>query len=354
MRLRVHISTYTQFSLFEDLKTEWNPLLRRSYADSIFMTWEWCSTWWQAYQPGGLWVHAVQSERGELLAIIPLFIEQQRQERVARLIGCEDVTDYTDFIIDQDHVTPVFEALSDLLWKNQSLTFDRLELCNVPAHSLTYSHFAPFLKSKGFESAWVQNEVTPQIELNHDYEGYLEHNVDSKNRKEIKRKLRHAEGGEYDIRWYIVGAEHDLAQESLTFFDLMAKSNPSKAMFLSNPSHRQFFEKLISIMSEAGWLQLTFLQVDGVSCATYFSFDYNGRIWIYNSGLDPTKYSALSPGILLTQYLIQWAIEHHYTVFDFLRGNEEYKYRMGGKDKIIYKLRAHLNPTHETLEDVKL
>ncbi|MGV2434949.1 MAG UNVERIFIED_CONTAM: hypothetical protein LVT10_08765 [Anaerolineae bacterium] len=63
----MHISTYTQFSLFEDLKTEWNPLLRRSYADSIFMTWEWCSTWWQAYQPGGLWVHAVQSERGNCL-----------------------------------------------------------------------------------------------------------------------------------------------------------------------------------------------------------------------------------------------------------------------------------------------
>jgi len=349
----VHISTYNQFSLFDDLKTEWNELLRRSYADSIFMTWEWCSTWWQAYQPGELWVHTIQSEQGDLIGIIPLFIEQQGQERVARLIGCEDVTDYTDFIVDQNHVNLVFDAMSDFLRSQQSLAFDRLELCNIPSHSLTYTQFAPYLQAKGFQSEWIQNEVTPQIELDTDYEAYLEHKVDSKNRKEIKRKLRHAEGGEYDIRWYIVGAEHDLSKESATFFELMAKSTPSKALFLTNPLHRQFFEKLIPIMAEVGWLQLSFLQVDGVPCATYFSFDYNRRVWIYNSGLDPTKYSALSPGILLTQYLIQWSIEHQYTVFDFLRGNEEYKYRMGGKDKIIYKLRAHLNPTLENPEDVK-
>ena len=106
--------------------------------------------------------------------------------------------------------------------------------------------------------------------------------------------------------------------------------------------------------AEAGWLQLTFLPVDGVHCASYFNFDYNRRVWVYNSGLDPSKYSALSPGILLTQYLIQWAIEHQYSVFDFLRGNEDYKYRMGGKDKIIYKLRTHLSTHNEALEDVEI
>lgn len=350
----MQITTYTQHLAFDELKPKWNELLKRSYADSVFMTWEWCSTWWNAYEPGDLWIHAIASEEGDLIGIAPFFIERQQEERIVHLIGCEDVTDYTDLIVDTRHINEVFTTLSAFLLSQQSLYFDRLELCNVPENSFTYLHFASSLQEQGFHVDWIQNEVTPQIELGNDYETYLERHVDSKNRKEIKRKLRHAESGEYDIDWYIVDQEHDLPNESQIFFDLMAKSTPSKAIFLANVAHRQFFEMMIPVMAEAGWLQLTFLKIEGVHCASYLNFDYNQRVWVYNSGLDPMKYSALSPGILLTQYLIQWAIDHRYSVFDFLRGNEEYKYRMGGKDKIIYKLRAHLTSHNEALEDTKI
>ena len=82
MRLRVQISTYTQITAFNELKSKWNELLKRSYADSVFMTWEWCSTWWQAYQPGELWIHTIVSEQGNLIGIAPFFIEQQQEERI--------------------------------------------------------------------------------------------------------------------------------------------------------------------------------------------------------------------------------------------------------------------------------
>jgi len=36
--------------------------------------------------------------------------------------------------------------------------------------------------------------------------------------------------------------------------------------------------------------------------------------------------------------LIQQAIEQQRAVFDFLRGNEDYKYRLGGKDTHVYRL----------------
>src|SRR5262245_43077359 len=30
-----------------DLRDEWTALLARSDADNVFLTWEWCSTWWR-------------------------------------------------------------------------------------------------------------------------------------------------------------------------------------------------------------------------------------------------------------------------------------------------------------------
>jgi CelD/BcsL family acetyltransferase involved in cellulose biosynthesis len=79
------------------------------------------------------------------------------------------------------------------------------------------------------------------------------------------------------------------------------------------------------------------LRVDGTPCASYLNFDYDKRIWVYNSGFS-YQYESLSTGIVLLVYLIEDAIARGYTVFDFLRGNETYKYRMGGVDAPLYQL----------------
>ena len=63
---------------------------------------------------------------------------------------------------------------------------------------------------------------------------------------------------------------------------------------------------------------------------------YKGRLLIYNSGYDPANYAELSPGIVLTSYIIEDAIKRSLKVFDFLQGNEVYKYRFGAIDTFVY------------------
>jgi len=87
---------------------------------------------------------------------------------------------------------------------------------------------------------------------------------------------------------------------------------------------------------------LTFLTVNGKPAATYLNFDYDNRILVYNSGLVPQTYAHLSPGIVLLAFNIQRAIDLGRREFDFLRGNEEYKYRMGGIDRPVMMLEAEL------------
>ena len=65
-------------------------------------------------------------------------------------------------------------------------------------------------------------------------------------------------------------------------------------------------------------------------------FDYNGCIYLYNSGYDP-QYVGLSAGLLSKVYAIQDSIEKGKKRFDFLKGAEPYKGHLGGKEVPLYR-----------------
>ena len=85
-----------------------------------------------------------------------------------------------------------------------------------------------------------------------------------------------------------------------------------------------------------GWLDLRFLMVGREKAAGYFNFVYNNRIWVYNSAR-ADKFDSLSPGIVLIGLLIEDAIDRGYSEFDLMRGDEDYKYQLGGQDRWVVK-----------------
>jgi hypothetical protein len=144
-------------------------------------------------------------------------------------VGCEDVTDYLDFIIDEDCTGPVYQAIATHLVENRD-NFDLLNLCNIPAASPSMDDFVNILKSEGFEVTVKQQDVCPVIELPDDFETYVS-NLDKKQRHEVRRKLRRAEGQRQmnALDWYIVDETHNLDEEIDKFLHLMAASHPEKA-----------------------------------------------------------------------------------------------------------------------------
>ncbi|HLU09815.1 MAG TPA: GNAT family N-acetyltransferase [Oceanobacillus sp.] len=339
------ITAHQQASVFDELQPEWNELLRRSTSDLLFLTWEWQSTWWNAYEAGDLWVLSCRTDDGRLIGIAPWFIQDNDGERVLRTIGCVDVTDYVDIIADRNCVEPVQFFLARFLAANRD-KFDRINLCNIPEDSPTYTQFPEKLRENDFHADTVLQEVCPVIHLPNDWEAYLGM-LDKKQRHEIRRKIRKAES-EAKLERYVVGEEHDFQAEAERFLSLMAASQPSKAEFLRDPNNLRFFKNILNITRETGWLRLSFLKCNDTHVAAYCDFDYNGHILVYNSGLLPESYAQLSPGIVLLAYNIKHAIETGHRVYDFLRGNETYKYRMGAEDTRVYKLVARARVSAKT------
>jgi CelD/BcsL family acetyltransferase involved in cellulose biosynthesis len=84
---------------------------------------------------------------------------------------------------------------------------------------------------------------------------------------------------------------------------------------------------------------LAFLTVGDIKAAGYLNFDYDGKIWVYNSGINP-MFENISPGWVLLSKIIQWSIEAGRTELDFMRGDETYKYNFGGIDKQVLRIQV--------------
>ena len=313
--------------------------MHRSTADTIFLTLEFQRTWWQCLGEGELLILAIRDD-AELVGIIPLFATINPQgQRALATVGCVEVADYLDFIVAQGREDAVYAALVDYLTSPDAPAWDLLDLCNIHQDSPTLNILPALAKARGWTVSTARDDVCPIVQLPGTWEEYLEM-LEGKQRREIRRKLRRA-GGETAQNWTIVGPEHDLETKVSEFLDLMAASTPDKADFLT-PRMRYFFHQLARVVYDAGWLQLVFLKIGERRAAAYFNFIYNNRVMVYNSGLDWQTFPKLGAGIILTAHCIRHAIENdRCEAFDFMQGDERYKYQFGGRDVEVRRLTIH-------------
>jgi CelD/BcsL family acetyltransferase involved in cellulose biosynthesis len=250
------------------------------------------------------------------------------------MVGCRDVSDYLDLIVERGQEDDVYRALLDYL-ESDAPDWDLLDLCNIPQDSLTFERLRALAEQRGYQTLVEVEDVCPIIDLPRTWEDYLMM-LDKKQRHEIRRKLRRADGG-VDTRFIVVGPDRDLQAEMETFIDLHQKSTPEKDEFM-DPQMQGFFFDVAQVLQDAGWLQLAFVEMDGVKAASLLNFDYGDAILVYNSGYDPAQFYHLSPGIVVTSRCIEHAVELGRARFDFLRGDEEYKYRFGAQDTEVRRL----------------
>ncbi|NDJ77864.1 MAG: GNAT family N-acetyltransferase [Chloroflexi bacterium] len=340
------VSLYKSEAVFSDLREEWNALLADSLADQIFLTFEWQTCWWSAYQPGDLWVVVVRDEETNRVdGVAPWFIRTEDDgEVIVRAIGCVDVTDYLEVIARQGQEPAVFAALADFLMDQMGPSgqqVDLVQLCNIPEESQTFALMPSTFERKGLAVEIELQEVCPVVRLPETWPDYVA-SLDKKDRHELRRKLRRAGNGNGGVDWYVVGPDHNLEEEMARFLELMAASSSEKAEFLQEPENVAFFRSVMPELAAQEWLQLAFLTVRNEPVAAYLNFEYANRVLVYNSGHNAADFGHLSPGIVLLGRLIEHAINNERAEFDFLRGDEPYKYQMGGQNRSVYQLKIRL------------
>ena len=299
----------------------WNRLVERCRAPVPFATWQFQTAWFRAFAPGSLHLLGVQDGAGEWVGLLPLYETPTPEGPVLRLVGGTDIADYLDLIAvagrEEEVWKAVLPALVDLSWQ-------AVDLRPVPAASPTSSLLESLAASAGLRYRVDVEERCPVIELADTWDAYLAR-LPGKDRHELRRKIRRAEAGRPRIEVARTADEMSALMDGFVALDRLSKVG--KAKFMDEPMEK-FFRELGYGLAEAGLAALWMLWLEDRPAAALFCLEQAGSVSLYNSGFDPEA-RAMSPGVVLIARTIEDAIARGYRRYDFLRGEESYKYGFG-------------------------
>ena len=306
---------------------EWERLLATNPTASAFSNRAVHEAWWIGYGAEATDISlAVYGAAGALHAYLPLML---RPDGV-RYLGATYHIDYATVLIDlsdTEIATAATEALiTHLFADTAALDLRRLRQADH-AHELLMSALA----SNGTRAATLSVEdPAPAIDLTNitTFDEHLER-IDKKDRHEIRRKVRRGEGAGVTI-----SAKTHAVDDLAEFIKLHRARWGHHGLFTEDEKGARDETFMRELFSRAPENLITIIVARnlefGAFAAGLFLRDATGiRYW--NAGGELAA-RALSPGILLFAHGLQIAISERKQTFDFLRGNESYKYEVGATD----------------------
>lgn len=316
---------------FSSAADRWEELIAASRRATIFDLPVWQRTWWEHFGSGKQErILAVCSDDRSIDLLAPLM---QKGDTVS-FLGGTDLVDYHDFICPSEPPEACIDAVLREISSDSSV--GRMLFESISEGSQTLEVLPEVARGLGWETAVQKEDVSPRLELAGDWDQYLS-GLRKKDRHELRRKLRRLEKSGQVSHVELSGSE-DVETGLSDFFRLHRMSMPDKEEFMT-PERERFFRDVAVKLAGRGITRLSFLELDGQKVATSLSFVLGDTRYLYNSGYDP-DYRREAVGLLNHAYTIQKSIEQGHAVFDFMRGDEPYKYHLGGVDRDIYRITA--------------
>jgi CelD/BcsL family acetyltransferase involved in cellulose biosynthesis len=335
---KILVTEYQDSSVFDTLAQKWNQLTTLCSTTTPFLTCQWQKIWWNYWNQGcRLRIITVSKENGRLCGIAPLYSDEKKGDQKLMLLGSTDLCDYLDCIVARGEEEHFYHTLLTYL-ESSATTQTIICLNSLQQHSPTLSFLKEMAECKGYTLNTNLEDKAPSLDLPLNFESYLR-GLTKKDRHEIRRKTRKAEK-RVKIAFRKIDHPSQVMQKMSFFLNLFRKSADKKNAFL-NRQRETFFLTIAQELSRMGWLELFTLSFDEKEVAYLLCFNYHDTLYLYNSAYDPT-YSTFSPGIVAITYCLKDAINRGIKRFDFLRGNESYKYHFGAQEHNLYTLTLRL------------
>lgn len=312
---------------FKNLQKDWDDLLLKSHG-SIFQSWKWLFTWWQYYEEGKYLSLLIFKEGNKLIGLAPFFISSTYLGLPLKkysFLGTGP-SDYGDFLVLPETRKEYFIVLEEFLKKDNAWDIVDLEQINENSPNLPY--LENLIKNIGGKKIFQEKSV--QLELPKNYEELLaglskkfSWNINYYNRR-LKR--------DYQFEIKKITKDDNIEKWMKTFFNLhqkrwLKKKTPTLLLI---PKFQKFHQEVAKFFSQDDCLELYFLILNEKIVASLYGFKSGNCFYNYLGGFDPA-FGRLSVATVLTSQIIKECIEENLDTFDFLRGEEEYKFKWGGK-----------------------
>jgi len=324
-------------------------LLERSAArQSVYLTWEYLSTWLEVYgNDCKLRVLTARDDNGQLLGIAPLVIGRGTtlsRSYLRRLtfmgIHGDAAAEFLDFIIEEGREEEVAAALYRTIAVDLRKEWDILELKQVPAKSPVLTKLLTILPQHGAVATRLEAVPSPFLPLPDTWEDLL-----SSKSKNFKKQFKN--------QWNRLHKRHEVvilrAGEDLCIneaFDILIRLNHHRwgdeGQAFQSKRFVEFYRKLATEFAEKDWLYFYLMRVDGYYVAARFDFVYGDKLWNFQGGWSH-DHKDLSLGRLFIGMSMQWCIAKGLKEYDFLAGDADYKRSWSSDSRTLLSVEA-LNP----------
>ena len=353
-------------------RAEWVRLLAQTPAATPFSRWTVHRAWWDAYGSTAHDEYLVvgPSDSAAIRAIVPLMHRHEVEpedlptatvlrphspicqpvpnEALAVMFGASYHADYATILAAEDDMGTATDAVARAL-ADSSAPHDGEQVWEVvdlrrlrevdPALPALEAAFGMTAEAQGWSVAREQEDVCPIVTVRGDtWDEYLA-TLDKTARHEIRRKIRRAESvGELSIE---IGPPTDEAIED--FIRLHTLRFGDNGLFPENEGGARslrFVRRLAELERsepDGGVMHVARVRCGGRLIFAVVAFDDGTTCFMYNGGMDPAAKDA-SPGVTGAALYIQNRIDAGRRRFDFLRGQERYKYEWGAVDEPIFRL----------------
>jgi CelD/BcsL family acetyltransferase involved in cellulose biosynthesis len=371
-----------QRAAFGDIPRQtWDRLAGANPWATPFSGWAFQRAWWDAYHASAhdetLLVADSRSASPEPVAIVPLMhrheVEPTDADHATKIrhgdrpdltrvpatakavfFGASYHADYASVLAAPADLPAVAGAVVDYLATigddssagSDDTTWDAVDLrrlrCGDPAADALAAAFGRREMTNGWTLNLEREDVCPVATFPEgaSFDDYLG-TLDKKARHEIRRKVRRAESaGDLALMPSL-----DPLTDLEVFIDLHQKRWGPDGLFPPTPggdASRVFIRRLFEECGGQGPVRLSFLSVGDRRIAAGIHVETADTWMFYNAGIDPDA-RELSPGVVLTAMYVKSALEAGKRRFDFLRGDEPYKYEWGSVDEPIQRLLVRRN-----------
>lgn len=312
---------------FETLAPEWAALHAAAGVPGPFQHPAWSATWLRHFGEGVEPVYLAVRDGETLIGVAALDMAGGE----ACQLGDPNVCDYAGPLALPGRERDVALALLD--WVAEDMT-PRLGLWGLREADPMRAALLDAADENGWAAVEDEEAVAPVAQLPGDWEAVVA-SLGKHDRHELRRKLRNLEAAGA-VEYTSTGDPAEVDAALATLFAFMRISHEGKAAFLSTEMEA-YFRDLAATFAPMGMMRLGTLTLDGDPVAMLYSFESEHALFLYNSGFDP-EYGRLAAGLLSKAHAIRDAIARGKTRFDFLRGREDYKHRLGGIPEVVYRL----------------
>lgn len=357
------VDVLDHFAAFDSVKRNWNSVYAADPDANLFLSWDWMSKWLQEDMGNWLILAAkLGSGKSDYVAFFPLRLKARASKSggfyTELLMAGGNFADYTGAIFRPEHADAAIEAfarhIKSMHWG--LVRFGRLRM-SEERHARLVRQFPPakfeiLLNYPMIDSSGVDNSICPYVPLPGSWESYL-CRLSANTRQQLRRQLRKVD---QDPELRITRTNRDNLQGSIEILVEFWTHRWAERKGKELGNMREVLRVMLRHYFDLGILYMPVLWQGERPIGVHASLiDAEKRAMHFFVGARDDNFANPKPGLILHANSIRYAIESGLTTYDFMRGNESYKYSFGAIERRIHNtiIRAKPGTRSDRIFDVR-